>query len=109
VPILVVAEAAGQTAEQDAAMVKAVDLAGSPPPGGRIRMAGPTANGWRIVSLRDSEADWERFRNEAGSRAGGRRAREAGVRDLADRSGLDHLGALTPGPRVTERGGKRRG
>ena len=63
-PILVVSEAAGVTAEQDAAMVQALDLATSPPVGGRIRMAGPTADGWRIVSLWDSEEDWERFRNE---------------------------------------------
>lgn len=63
-PILVVSEAAGVTAEQDAAMVEALDLAGSPPVGGRIRMAGPTAGGWRIVSLWDSEEDWDRFRNE---------------------------------------------
>lgn len=62
--ILVVAEAAGMTAEQDAAIVKALDLEGSPPGGGRIRMAGPTAAGWRIVSLWDSEEDFERFRNE---------------------------------------------
>ena len=27
-------------------------------------MAGPTADGWRIVSLWDSEADFERFRDE---------------------------------------------
>jgi hypothetical protein len=64
VAILVVSEVAGVTAEQDAAMVKALDLDGSPPVGFRIRMAGPTAHGWRIVSLWDSEADFERFRNE---------------------------------------------
>lgn len=62
--ILVVTEVAGVTAEQDAAMVKALNLDGSPPVGFRIRMAGPTAHGWRIVSLWDSEADFERFRNE---------------------------------------------
>ena len=62
--ILVVSEAAGLTAEQDAAMVKALALEGSPPAGGRIRMAGPTAAGWRIVSLWDSEADFERFLSE---------------------------------------------
>ncbi|MGO9079831.1 MAG: hypothetical protein ACLQDY_12410 [Streptosporangiaceae bacterium] len=27
-------------------------------------MAGPMADGWRIVTLRDSEADWERFRDD---------------------------------------------
>jgi hypothetical protein len=63
VAILVVAENAGWTAEQDAALLKSLDLEGSPPAGNRIRMAGPTADGWRIVSLWDSEADWERFRD----------------------------------------------
>jgi hypothetical protein len=64
VAILVVSEVAGVTAEQDAAIVKALNLDGSPPVGFRIRMAGPTAHGWRIASLWDSEADFERFRNE---------------------------------------------
>jgi hypothetical protein len=27
-------------------------------------MAGPMAGGWRIVTLWDSEADWERFRDD---------------------------------------------
>jgi hypothetical protein len=27
-------------------------------------MAGPTGGGWRIVTLWDSEADWERFRDD---------------------------------------------
>jgi hypothetical protein len=62
--ILVVSEVVGVTAEQDAAMVKALDLDSSPPTGFRIRMAGPTASGWRILSLWDSEADFERFRND---------------------------------------------
>jgi len=62
--ILVVAEAEGVTAEQDAVLVKALDLEGSPPAGARIRMAGPSAGGWRIVSLWDSEGEFERFRDE---------------------------------------------
>ena len=62
--ILVVAEAEGATAEQDAVVVKALDWEGSPPAGARMRMAGPTAGGWRIVSLWDSEEDFERFRDE---------------------------------------------
>ncbi len=62
--ILVVSEVAGMTAEQDAALVKALDLDRSPPAGFRIRLAGPTALGWRIASLWDSEADFERFRND---------------------------------------------
>ena len=62
--ILVVAHAAGMTAEQDAALMKAMGLGSLPAPGARIRMAGPTSDGWRIVSLWDNEADFERFRDE---------------------------------------------
>ena len=62
--ILVVAQAPGMTAEEDAVMVEALDLEGSPPAGGIIRMAGPTVDGWRIVSLWDSDTDYERFRDE---------------------------------------------
>ena len=36
----------------------------SPPAGGWLRMAGPMASGWRIVTLWDSEADFERFRDD---------------------------------------------
>jgi hypothetical protein len=64
VAILVLYEVAGMTAEQDAAMVKALDLDSSPPTGWRIRMAGPTAEGWRVLSLWDSEHDFERFRDD---------------------------------------------
>jgi len=62
-PVLVVGEAAGVTAEQDAALAKRLYPEGSLPAGFRIRMAGPTADGWRIVTVWDSEADWERFRD----------------------------------------------
>ena len=61
--ILVVAHAVGMTAEDDEALTRAMGLEGAPS-GARIRMAGPTAEGWRIVSLWDSEADYERFRDE---------------------------------------------
>ena len=62
--ILVVAQAPGMTADEDAVLVTALNLEGSPPAGGWTRMAGPTAGGWRIVSLWDSDADYERFRDE---------------------------------------------
>ena len=62
--ILVVGEVAGVTAEQDAAFAKRLYPEGSLPAGFRIRMAGPTAGGWRVVTLWDSEEDWERFRDE---------------------------------------------
>ena len=41
--VLVVAEVAGATAEQDAAMMKILDVESSPPAGGWLRMAGPMA------------------------------------------------------------------
>ena len=62
--ILVVAVVPGMTAEEDAALVEALDMEGSQPPGIRIRMAGPTVDGWRIVSLWDSDTDYERFRDD---------------------------------------------
>jgi hypothetical protein len=43
--------------------MKATGLEGAPS-GSRIRMAEPTADGWRIVGLWDSEAGYERFRDE---------------------------------------------
>jgi hypothetical protein len=64
VAILVVARIPGLTAEEDAALVEALDLQGSPPPGIRIRMAGPTVDGWRMAGLWDSDTDYERFRDE---------------------------------------------
>lgn len=62
--VLVVSEVPGVTAEQDAAMVKALNLEEAPPAGARARLASPTANGWRVVSLWDSEEQWVRFRDE---------------------------------------------
>lgn len=62
--VLVVAEVTGVTAGQDAAMMKTLDVESSPPEGGWLRMAGPMAGGWRIVTLWESEADFERFRDE---------------------------------------------
>ena len=52
--VLVIAEAPGVTAEQDKAMMEALNLEGDPPAGARARLAGPTETGWRIVSLWDS-------------------------------------------------------
>jgi hypothetical protein len=82
VPILVVGEASGVTAEQDAALAKRLYPEGSLPAGFRIRMAGPMAGGWRIVTLWDSEADWERFRDDTlvPTLAGIGQTMEAGVK-----------------------------
>ncbi len=52
------------TAEQDDQMVQALDLENNPPPGARVRMAGPWESGWRILSLWDSQEAFEAFRDE---------------------------------------------
>jgi hypothetical protein len=82
VAILVVGEASGVTAEQDAALAKRLYPEGSLPAGFRIRMAGAMADGWRIVTLWDSEADWERFRDDTlvPALAGIGQTMEAGVK-----------------------------
>jgi hypothetical protein len=64
VAISVVTQVPGLTAEQDAALVQALDLEDSPPAGGRIRMDGPTGGGRRIVGLWDSDTDYEHFRDD---------------------------------------------
>ena len=46
--ITVVAQVRDLTAEEDAALVETLDLEGSPPAGGRIRLDGPTGGGRRI-------------------------------------------------------------
>jgi hypothetical protein len=53
------------TAEEDTALVDALDLEGSPPAGARtIRMAGPQGGGRRISAVWDSDRDYERFRDD---------------------------------------------
>ena len=62
--ISVVAQVRDLTAGEDAALVQALDLEGSPPAGGRIRLDGPAGGGRRIVGLWDSDTDYERFRDD---------------------------------------------
>jgi hypothetical protein len=64
VAISVVAQIPGLTAEEDAALVEALNLEGSPPAGGRIRLDGPAGGGRRIVGLWDSDTHYERFRDD---------------------------------------------
>jgi hypothetical protein len=59
--VVVVSVAPGVGAEQDAAMVAGLDVEGNPPAGGRLRIAGPTDAGWRIISVWDSQEDWDTF------------------------------------------------
>ena len=62
--ISVVAQIPGLTAEEDAALVEALDLEGSPPAGGKVRLDGRAGGGRRIVGLWERDADYERFRDE---------------------------------------------
>lgn len=62
--ISVVAQVEDLTAEEDTALLAALDLEGSPPAGGRIRMAGPQGGGRRITGIWDSETDYEHFRDD---------------------------------------------
>jgi hypothetical protein len=64
VAISVVAQVEDLTAEEDAALLAALDLDGSPPAGGRIRLDGPQGGGRRIVGHWDSDTDYERFRDD---------------------------------------------
>ena len=59
--VLVTSDGPGITAEMDEGMVKSLDLIGNPPPGARIRLAGPIDDGWRIVSLWDSREAFQSF------------------------------------------------
>lgn len=59
--VVVISVAPGIGAEQDAAMLAALDLENNPPAGARLRIAGPTDVGWRIISLWDSQEDFDAF------------------------------------------------
>lgn len=63
-PISVVAHIRDLTAQEDAALLAALDLESSPPAGGRIHLTGPTGGGRRITGVWDSETDYERFRDD---------------------------------------------
>jgi hypothetical protein len=55
----------GGTEEQYEASIAAVHPSdGSLPEGQIFHAAGPSADGWTIVAVHDSQESWERFRNE---------------------------------------------
>ena len=62
--VLVIAQVPGGSADQDEAMVKTLGLGATAPSGARFRVAGPSAGGWRIVSLWDSREAFDAFLNE---------------------------------------------
>jgi hypothetical protein len=59
--IVVISKAPGVTADQDKAMIAALNLEGDPPTGARARLAGPGEGGWQIISLWDSQESWDAF------------------------------------------------
>ena len=55
---------AGGTKEQYEASIAAVHPAGGGLPEGQIyHLAGPSADGWTIVAVHDSQQSWEKFRD----------------------------------------------
>ncbi|HET7047076.1 MAG TPA: hypothetical protein VFI54_02315 [Solirubrobacteraceae bacterium] len=63
-PVLVVVEVPGGSSALDEALIQAWHVTGSPPPGNRLRIAGPMDGGWRIVSLWDSAEQFQDFLRE---------------------------------------------
>ena len=65
--IAVVIDLAGVTAAQHDALVAAMGLDGQPVtavPGLVFHVAGPTATGWRVIDVWETEADLDRFQRE---------------------------------------------
>jgi hypothetical protein len=63
-PVLVVVEIPGGSAELDDALTEAWGIASSPPEGNLLRMGGPMDGGWRVVSLWESRHLFETFLEE---------------------------------------------
>ena len=63
--IAIIAEAPGGDAQLDQQISSLAGVSPTtPPPGALARLAGPTASGWRVVSVWESEAAWEAFRRD---------------------------------------------
>jgi hypothetical protein len=61
----VVHQFAGGTKEQYEASIAAVHPAGGGLPSGQIsHVAGPSADGWTITAVHESQDSWERFRDD---------------------------------------------
>lgn len=59
----VVHKFAGGTKDQYEASIAAVHPPGGLPDGQIFHAAGPSADGWTIIAVHDSQDDWERFRD----------------------------------------------
>jgi hypothetical protein len=68
--IAVISDFPGGTAEQDEARQRRMNVAdgqltaANTPKGALGRLAGPIEGGWRVISLFESQEDWEAFRRE---------------------------------------------
>ena len=63
-PVLAVIEVPGGNSALDEVLTEAWDIAGRPPKGNVLRMAGPMDGGWRVVSLWESRQQFETFLEE---------------------------------------------
>lgn len=64
-PVAMVMEAPGMDAAAYDAVTEKLDWKNSPFPQGFVsHYAGPTANGWMVVDVWESQADFERFAQE---------------------------------------------
>ena len=60
----VVHQFTGGTQEQYEASIAAAHPSGGLPVGQLFHAAGPSAGGWTIVAIHDSQESWERFRDD---------------------------------------------
>ena len=60
--VIVIGELPGGDAALDARMMQELGLQDAPAPGALARFAGPTANGWRVITVWESEDAYHRFR-----------------------------------------------
>lgn len=62
--VLVIGELPGGDAALDARMMQELGLQNAPAPGALARFAGPTANGWRVITVWESEDAYRSFERE---------------------------------------------
>jgi hypothetical protein len=62
--VLIIGEVPGGDAALDARMMQELGLQNAPAPGAIARFAGPTANGWRVISVWESEDAYRAFERE---------------------------------------------
>jgi hypothetical protein len=63
--VVVVAEIEGGTQDfYDKVTAKVMPDGDQLPDGGKVHIAGPSANGWRVITVWDSEEQFHQFRND---------------------------------------------